>query len=49
MDAGSFIEYDMYLEHDCADFGMQNEKVSFCIKWTTDYIIVEKYYKFGHC
>lgn len=26
MDAGSFIEYDMYLEHDCADFGMQNEK-----------------------
>ncbi|XP_063426673.1 propionyl-CoA carboxylase beta chain, mitochondrial-like [Mytilus trossulus] len=26
MDAGSFIEYDMYLEHDCADFGMQKEK-----------------------
>lgn len=27
MDQGSFIEYDMYLEHNCADFGMENQKV----------------------
>jgi propionyl-CoA carboxylase beta chain len=27
MDEGSFIEYDMYLEHDCADFGMEKQKV----------------------
>lgn len=26
MDQGSFIEYDMYLEHNCADFGMENQK-----------------------
>lgn len=26
MDEGSFIEYDMYLEHDCADFGMEKQK-----------------------
>ena len=27
-DAESFIEYDMFMEHDCADFGMEDEKVS---------------------
>ena len=27
LDEGSFVEYDMFLEHNCADFGMENEKV----------------------
>ena len=27
-DADSFVEYDMFLEHNCTDFDMQNEKVS---------------------
>jgi propionyl-CoA carboxylase beta chain len=27
MDSKSFIEYDMFVEHTCTDFGMQNEKV----------------------
>lgn len=26
LDQGSFVEYDMYLEHDCTDFGMEKEK-----------------------
>nr|WDE40207.1 propionyl-CoA carboxylase beta chain [Tegillarca granosa] len=26
MDPESFVEYDMYLEHDCSDFNMQDEK-----------------------
>ncbi|XP_025090612.1 propionyl-CoA carboxylase beta chain, mitochondrial-like [Pomacea canaliculata] len=26
LDAGSFVEYDMFLEHNCADFGMEKEK-----------------------
>lgn len=26
MDPGSFLEYDMFLEHDCSDFGMEKEK-----------------------
>ncbi|CAB3992035.1 propionyl- carboxylase beta chain, mitochondrial [Paramuricea clavata] len=25
LDEGSFIEYDMFMEHDCHDFGMQDE------------------------
>ena len=28
LDQGSFVEYDMLLEHDCTDFGMEKEKVS---------------------
>lgn len=27
MDAGSFVEYDMFSEHTCTDFGMEKEKV----------------------
>ena len=27
LDPGSFVEYDMFKEHNCTDFGMQNEKV----------------------
>ena len=27
VDKGSFVEYDMYLEHECRDFGMEDEKV----------------------
>ncbi|KAK3095970.1 hypothetical protein FSP39_021495 [Pinctada imbricata] len=26
VDPNSFVEYDMYLEHDCTDFGMEKEK-----------------------
>lgn len=26
LDKGSFTEYDMYVEHDCAEFGMENQK-----------------------
>lgn len=26
-DQGSFIEYDAFTEHDCADFGMEKQKV----------------------
>ncbi|CAG5121796.1 unnamed protein product, partial [Candidula unifasciata] len=26
VDEGSFIEYDMFLEHNCADFGMEKQK-----------------------
>ena len=26
LDENSFIEYDMFMEHDCRDFGMQDEK-----------------------
>lgn len=28
VDDDSFIEYDMFLEHNCADFGMEKQKVS---------------------
>lgn len=27
LDPGSFVEYDSFLEHDCTDFGMEDEKV----------------------
>lgn len=27
LDPGSFREYDMFVEHDCRDFGMEKEKV----------------------
>lgn len=27
LDPGSFVEYDAFLEHNCTDFGMENEKV----------------------
>lgn len=27
MDSNSFVEYDMFVEHTCTDFDMQNEKV----------------------
>jgi len=27
-DEGTFIEYDAFVEHDCADFGMDKQKVS---------------------
>ncbi|VEL31078.1 unnamed protein product [Protopolystoma xenopodis] len=26
-DPGSFVEYDGFMEHDCIEFGMQNEKI----------------------
>ena len=26
LDAGSFEEYDMFVEHNCADFGMETQK-----------------------
>lgn len=28
MDHGSFVEYDMFVEHNCSDFGIINEKYS---------------------
>lgn len=27
-DEGTFVEYDAFMEHDCADFGMEKQKVS---------------------
>src|SRR4051812_15244537 len=27
LDPGSFEEYDMFVEHNCADFGMETQKV----------------------
>lgn len=27
LDAGTFVEYDMFMEHTCTDFGMENQKV----------------------
>jgi acetyl-CoA carboxylase carboxyltransferase component len=27
-DPGSFVEYDMLVEHTCSDFGMEKQKVS---------------------
>lgn len=30
LDQGTFVEYDMFAEHTCTDFGMEKEKVSFC-------------------
>jgi propionyl-CoA carboxylase beta chain len=27
LDEGSFEEYDMFVEHRCSDFGMENQKV----------------------
>lgn len=26
LDRGTFVEYDMFFEHECSDFGMENEK-----------------------
>ena len=26
-DVGTFHEYDMFMEHDCSDFGMEQQKV----------------------
>lgn len=28
LDAGTFVEYDMFMEHTCTDFGMENQKFS---------------------
>lgn len=28
LDQGTFVEYDMFMEHTCTDFGMEKEKVS---------------------
>ena len=28
-DPESFVEYDMFMEHNCTEFGMENQKVSF--------------------
>ena len=30
-DPESFVEYDMFMEHNCTEFGMENQKVSFLI------------------
>lgn len=27
MDPGTFVEYDMFMEHTCTDFGMEKEKI----------------------
>lgn len=27
-DSGTFVEYDMFMEHTCTDFGMEKQKVS---------------------
>lgn len=27
LDHGTFVEYDMFMEHTCTDFGMEKEKV----------------------
>ena len=27
LDPGSFEEYDMFVEHNCADFGMETQKI----------------------
>ena len=29
LDPGSFIEYDQFMEHQCRDFGMEDEKVGY--------------------
>jgi len=29
-DEGTFVEYDAFVEHDCAEFGMQEQKVLYC-------------------
>ena len=31
LDPGSFVEYDMFMEHNCTDFGMEQQKVSCAI------------------
>ena len=31
MDSGSFVEYDMFVEHTCTDFGMDKEKVKLLV------------------
>lgn len=30
MDKGTFREYDMFAEHTCTHFGMQDKKASLC-------------------
>lgn len=30
-DPESFVEYDMFMEHNCTEFEMENQKVSFFI------------------
>ena len=32
LDEDSFVEYDMFMEHNCTDFGMENEKVAVLVK-----------------
>ena len=32
LDEDSFVEYDMFMEHNCTDFGMENEKVCLVVK-----------------
>jgi len=29
-DEGTFVEYDSFVEHDCAEFAMQEQKVVYC-------------------
>lgn len=29
LDPGTFVEYDMFVEHKCHDFGMEKERVRF--------------------
>lgn len=31
LDPGSFVEYDMFVEHQCTDFGMEKQKVPFSV------------------
>lgn len=42
MDPGTFVEYDMFVEHKCSDFGMQNEKV--CVDSESNQIFIGKNY-----
>ena len=32
-DPESFVEYDMFMEHNCTEFGMENQKVSFFVSF----------------
>lgn len=50
-DQGSFIEYDAFTEHDCADFGMEKQKVChinsvvlICFYFLIDYLMFCSYF-----
>jgi hypothetical protein len=43
LDPGTFQEYDMFVEHNCTDFGMESQKVRFVGKLDLHFFVPTKF------